>query len=269
MLLLPQRHLLAHPVLLVAHEIQHHQLSASTKNARRLGNHLRCLLLAFGIDDLGAPRTLGFGLLSDGANHALVQVHVFDLHVADLYSPGIGLGIEDALDIGIESLAAGEHVIQFVLAMVGSVTVAVLAVDRVGGMGALLDRVRELTAGGNTLANVLSQTKRAGAVSACGLAESMELPTSVAPFILRGVTLYGIDSVMCPMSKRLLAWQRLDTEVSTPLEKTLYANSITLTPGTLTTDVRDDHFMIHSLCPEGIEELRKGEMEKRIRRLGV
>ena len=64
-------------------------------------------------------------------------------------------------------------------------------------------------------------------------------------------------------------WQRLDTEVSTPLEKTLYANSITLTPGTLTTDVRDDHFMIHSLCPEGIEELRKGEMEKRIRRLGV
>ena len=64
-------------------------------------------------------------------------------------------------------------------------------------------------------------------------------------------------------------WQRLDTKVSTPLEKTLYANSITLTPGTLTTDVREDHFMIHSLSPEGIEELRKGEMEKRIRRLGV
>lgn len=64
-------------------------------------------------------------------------------------------------------------------------------------------------------------------------------------------------------------WQRLDTSVSTPLEKTLYANSITLTPGTLTTDVREDHFMIHSLTPEGIEELRKGEMEKRIRRLGV
>jgi multicomponent Na+:H+ antiporter subunit E len=64
-------------------------------------------------------------------------------------------------------------------------------------------------------------------------------------------------------------WQRLDTSVSTPLEKTLYANSITLTPGTLTTDVREDHFMIHSLTPEGIEELRKGEMEERIRRLGV
>jgi multicomponent Na+:H+ antiporter subunit E len=64
-------------------------------------------------------------------------------------------------------------------------------------------------------------------------------------------------------------WQRLDTTVSTPLEKTFYANSITLTPGTLTTDVREDHFMIHSLTPEGIEELRKGEMEKRIRRLGI
>ena len=65
------------------------------------------------------------------------------------------------------------------------------------------------------------------------------------------------------------SWQRLDTDVSTSLEKTLYANSITLTPGTLTTDVREDHFMIHSLTPEGIEELRKGEMEARIKRLGV
>ena len=64
-------------------------------------------------------------------------------------------------------------------------------------------------------------------------------------------------------------WQRLDTKVSTPMEKTLYANSITLTPGTLTTDVREDHFMIHSLTPEGIEELRAGEMEKRIRGIGV
>jgi acrylyl-CoA reductase (NADPH) len=61
-------------------------------------------------------------------------------------------------------------------------------------------------AGGNTLANVLSQTRRGGAVAACGLAESMSLPTSVAPFILRGVTLYGIDSVMAPLEKRLRAW---------------------------------------------------------------
>ena len=76
-------------------------------------------------------------------------------------------------------------------------------------------------AGGNTLANVLSQTRRGGAVAACGLAESMDLPTSVAPFILRGVTLYGIDSVMCPMEKRLIAWQRLDTDLDKQLLESL------------------------------------------------
>jgi acrylyl-CoA reductase (NADPH) len=64
-------------------------------------------------------------------------------------------------------------------------------------------------AGGNTLANVLSQINYGGAVAACGLAESMELPTSVAPFILRGVTLYGVDSVMASIEKRQQAWGRL------------------------------------------------------------
>lgn len=64
-------------------------------------------------------------------------------------------------------------------------------------------------AGGNTLANVLSQISYGGAVAACGLAESMELPGSVAPFILRGVTLYGVDSVMTPMELRKKAWQRI------------------------------------------------------------
>jgi acrylyl-CoA reductase (NADPH) len=61
----------------------------------------------------------------------------------------------------------------------------------------------------NTLANVLSQLKYGGAVAACGLAESMSLPTSVVPFILRGVTLYGIDSVMTSLTKSLKAWQRI------------------------------------------------------------
>ncbi|PVV15971.1 MAG: oxidoreductase [gamma proteobacterium symbiont of Ctena orbiculata] len=64
-------------------------------------------------------------------------------------------------------------------------------------------------AGGNTLANLLSQINYGGAVAACGLAESMDLPASVAPFILRGVTLYGIDSVMASIEKRQRAWQRL------------------------------------------------------------
>lgn len=64
-------------------------------------------------------------------------------------------------------------------------------------------------------------------------------------------------------------WLRLDTQVTTPLEKTLYANSITLTPGTLTTDVRDDHFLVHSLTQGDVDDLRGGEMERRIRRLGI
>lgn len=64
-------------------------------------------------------------------------------------------------------------------------------------------------------------------------------------------------------------WSRLETKVSTPLEKTFYANSITLTPGTLTTNVNEDHFMVHALSQDGIRELREGEMERRILRLRI
>jgi acrylyl-CoA reductase (NADPH) len=63
--------------------------------------------------------------------------------------------------------------------------------------------------GSTTLANLLSMTKYGGAISACGLAAGMDLPSSVAPFILRGVCLLGIDSVMCPMTPRKAAWERL------------------------------------------------------------
>jgi acrylyl-CoA reductase (NADPH) len=63
--------------------------------------------------------------------------------------------------------------------------------------------------GSHTLANVLSQTRYGGVVAACGLAQGMDLPASVAPFILRGVTLAGIDSVMRPKPDRLEAWSRL------------------------------------------------------------
>ncbi|MCU7947519.1 MAG: oxidoreductase, partial [Candidatus Thiodiazotropha sp. (ex Cardiolucina cf. quadrata)] len=76
-------------------------------------------------------------------------------------------------------------------------------------------------AGGNTLANVLSQINYGGAVAACGLAESMDLPTSVAPFILRGVTLYGIDSVMAPIEKRQQAWDRLSKDLDLDLLETM------------------------------------------------
>lgn len=63
--------------------------------------------------------------------------------------------------------------------------------------------------GSTTLANLLSMTKYGGAVAACGLAAGMDLPSSVAPFILRGVCLLGIDSVMCPIGPRKAAWDRL------------------------------------------------------------
>ncbi|MBO3759090.1 MDR family oxidoreductase [Ciceribacter sp. L1K22] len=64
-------------------------------------------------------------------------------------------------------------------------------------------------AGGVVLANVLAATRYRGTVAACGLAGGMDLPTTVAPFILRGVTLAGVDSVMCPKPDRIAAWQRL------------------------------------------------------------
>ncbi len=67
--------------------------------------------------------------------------------------------------------------------------------------------------GSTTLANVLAMTRYGGAVAACGLAGGMDLPGFVAPFILRGVSLLGIDSVMCPLPIRQEAWRRLATDL--------------------------------------------------------
>ena len=129
---------------------------------------------------------------------------------------------------------------------VGSVAVALLAklgfkviastgrpreADYLRGLGAseIIDRgeltvpvkplAKERWAGGidsvgsTTLANMLSMTKYGGAVAACGLAGGMDLPTSVAPFILRGVSLFGIDSVQCSQNLRIAAWGRLDSDL--------------------------------------------------------
>ncbi len=63
--------------------------------------------------------------------------------------------------------------------------------------------------GSKTLANVIAATQYGGAVAACGLAQGLDLPTSVAPFILRGISLLGIESVYMPMARRLKAWERL------------------------------------------------------------
>ena len=67
--------------------------------------------------------------------------------------------------------------------------------------------------GSTTLANALSMTRYGGAIAACGLAAGMDLPTSVAPFILRGVSLLGIDSVQCSLKQRTAAWQRLASDL--------------------------------------------------------
>jgi acrylyl-CoA reductase (NADPH) len=67
--------------------------------------------------------------------------------------------------------------------------------------------------GSTTLANLLSMTRYRGAIAACGLAAGMDLPSSVAPFILRGVCLLGIDSVMCPIGLRKVAWSRLASDL--------------------------------------------------------
>ncbi|MBI4755314.1 MAG: oxidoreductase [Betaproteobacteria bacterium] len=70
--------------------------------------------------------------------------------------------------------------------------------------------------GSHTLANACATTRYRGAVAACGLAQGMDFPATVAPFILRGVTLYGIDSVMAPKAVRLQAWARLAADLDAP-----------------------------------------------------
>lgn len=67
--------------------------------------------------------------------------------------------------------------------------------------------------GSHTLANACAQTRYRGAVAACGLAQGMDFPASVAPFILRGVSLLGIDSVMAPKQPRMAAWKRLSDDL--------------------------------------------------------
>ena len=81
--------------------------------------------------------------------------------------------------------------------------------------------------GSHTLANACAQTRYGGAVAACGLAQGMDFPASVAPFILRGVSLLGIDSVMAPKARRLPAWERLAKDLD-PAALDLIATEIGL-----------------------------------------
>lgn len=97
--------------------------------------------------------------------------------------------------------------------------------------------------GSNTLANALSMTKYGGTVAACGLAQGMDLATSVAPFILRGVTLAGIDSVMAPRPARIEAWDRLARDLDVAKLKAMTvtrpaADVVALAPDILAGKVR-------------------------------
>jgi acrylyl-CoA reductase (NADPH) len=98
-------------------------------------------------------------------------------------------------------------------------------------------------AGSHTLANVLSMTRYGGTVAACGLAQGMDLATSVAPFILRGVTLAGIDSVMAPKAARVEAWERLTRDLDRGKLKAVtetrpVADAVALAPQLLAGKVR-------------------------------
>ncbi len=90
--------------------------------------------------------------------------------------------------------------------------------------------------GSHTLANVLAQTSYRGAIAACGLAQGMDLPSSVAPFILRGVSLLGVDSVMCPKAERIAAWSRIAQD----LDKSKFAAMTTHVPFENVMDVARD-----------------------------
>jgi acrylyl-CoA reductase (NADPH) len=87
--------------------------------------------------------------------------------------------------------------------------------------------------GSHTLANLLAQTRYSGAIAACGLAQGMDLPASVAPFILRGVALLGVDSVMCPLARRKIAWERLARD----MDKAKLASLTTTIPLTQAMDI--------------------------------
>ena len=80
--------------------------------------------------------------------------------------------------------------------------------DAEGALGGVIDSV-----GSHTLANACAQTRYGGTVAACGLAQGMDFPASVAPFILRGVSLLGIESVMAPREPRMAAWARLSRDL--------------------------------------------------------
>ena len=97
--------------------------------------------------------------------------------------------------------------------------------------------------GSHTLVNAIAQTCYGGTVTACGLAQGMDFPASVAPFILRGIRLIGIDSVMAPHAARVAAWQRLASDLDLQklaliTQEAALADALTIAPEILAGKVR-------------------------------
>ena len=138
-------------------------------------------------------------VLVTGANGGVGSVAVALLAAAG-FRVVASTGRVDQAD-GLRALGAAEIMHRDELSQAGKP----LAKERFAGV---VDSV-----GSHTLANACAMTRYRGAVAACGLAQGMDFPSSVAPFILRGITLYGIDSVQAPMALRQQAWARLAKEL--------------------------------------------------------
>jgi acrylyl-CoA reductase (NADPH) len=189
-------------------------LGAYAERARLKGDWLIALPQGLGAAQAMAIGTAGYT--------AMLAVMALERHGL---TPGHGPAVVTGAAGGVGSVAitllakAGWHVIASTgrpaeaeyLKGLGAAEI----VDRaeLSGPGRPLGKERWAAAvdsvGSHTLANLLAMTKYGGAVAACGLAGGMDLPSSVAPFILRGVSLLGIDSVMAPKPRRVEAWTRL------------------------------------------------------------
>jgi acrylyl-CoA reductase (NADPH) len=193
-------------------------LGAYADKARVKGDWLVALPKTMSTRDAMAIGTAGYT--------AMLAVMALERH--GLHPPNGGIAVSGAVG-GVGSVAVG------ILADRGYTVYAITGrsqeADYLKTLGAaeIIDR-KELTGpvrplarerwagaidsvGSTVLANLLSMTRYGGAVAACGLAGGMDLPTSVAPFILRGICLYGIESVMCPIELRREAWKRLEANL--------------------------------------------------------
>lgn len=167
----------------------------STRQAMAIGTAgYTAMLCVLALEGHGLTPDAG-DILVTGANGGVGSVAIALLSKLG-YRVVASTGRPDAAD-ALKKLGAAEVISRDELSAPGKP----LAKERWAGV---VDAV-----GSHTLANTCAGTKYRGAVAACGLAQGMDFPASVAPFILRGITLYGIDSVMAPPTLRKRAWERL------------------------------------------------------------